>query len=102
MSSFDKVDIYNQRTGIQISHNYKELKLAGSPVIEINYDFPGDFLGIPIKNNKSRIVFAQRHEEQGVVYPELLFKSLATDNPETISVTLDKMRGSGIFFMKIE
>lgn len=99
--SYEHINIYNERTGIQLSRNYQQWSTLAEEGI-VSYDFIGKSKGIPIKNNKTKLFHAKRYTQGGTLYPDIIFKSQLDNVPEVASASLDKESGLGMYFLKVD
>jgi ABC-type polysaccharide/polyol phosphate transport system ATPase subunit len=99
--SYENINIYNERTGIQLSKNYSQWSTLTEEGM-VSYDFIGKSKGTPIKNNKSKLFYAKRYIQGGTLYPDIIFKSQLDNVPEIASASLDKESGLGMYFLKVD
>lgn len=100
--SCENVNIYNERTGLLLSKNYRQWLTAAGENGEIDYNLKDKTKGIPIKNNKSKLICVGKNIIKGDVYPGIFFNSLFDAPVEIISMTSDKDTGLGIYFLKVD
>ncbi|MCX5696735.1 MAG: ABC transporter ATP-binding protein [Candidatus Omnitrophica bacterium] len=102
MTSYDNTDIFNERTGLLLSRNYKQWVTASGEEGEVNYDFSERSKGVALKNNKAGRMHVREFIQQGTVYPAASFSSFLDRQEQVVSLTVDKDNGLGLYFFKVK
>jgi hypothetical protein len=100
-SSYDNMNIYNERMALMLSKKYKEWLTSSGEKGAVDYGFTSQSKGISLRDNKTSALCVKEHRGESSIYPGIIFTYLS-DAPNAAAISLHKDYGLGMYFLKVD